>query len=300
LTESLIRSRLACSIIFWGLTLKDCRYNANYILYQNFIKNGMPVALFIFAHQDDESGCFYEIHRLVNRGDTVWVVYLTSGTFDGSLSSIRNAESIAVLGEIGVPEENIFFLGTRETIPDGRLCKNLEVALQSLINLTKEMGVPSKLYFHAWEGGHQDHDAVHLVGVALAENLGLLDQCYQFPFYTGVNLPAVFFRMFICLPENGEPVLARIPWKQRIKFITFCFSYRSQIKTWLGLFPYFLIHHMFNGTQALQRILADRIHRPPHAGVLLYERRGVYSYEEFAKDRGRFKVYLPEAIKARK
>ena len=257
------------------------------------------MTLFVFAHQDDESGCFHEIHRLVNRGDSVWVVYLTSGTFDGSLSRARNAESIVVLGKIGVPKENILFLGTRSAIPDGRLCKNLEVALQSLIDLTKEIGVPSNLYFHAWEGGHQDHDAVHLVGIALAKHLGILDQCYQFPFYTGVNLPAFFFRMFICLPENGEPVFARISWKQRIKFITFCFFYSSQIKTWLGLFPFFLIHYLFNGTQALQRTSADRIHLPPHAGVLLYERRGVYSYEEFTQDADRFAVHLPEVVKAK-
>jgi hypothetical protein len=259
----------------------------------------LPVTLFVFAHQDDESGCFHEIHRLVNRGDTVWVVYLTSGTFDGSLSRTRNAESIVVLGKIGVPEENILFLGTRTAIPDGRLSKNLELALQSLIDLIKEIGVPNNLYFHAWEGGHQDHDAVHLIGIALAKHLDLLDQCYQFPFYTGVNLPAVFFRMFICLPENGEPVFARISWKQRIKFITLCFFYSSQIKTWLGLFPFFLIHYLFNGTQAFQRISAERIRLPPHAGVLLYERRGMYSYEEFAQDADRFAVHLPEVVKAK-
>jgi hypothetical protein len=105
--------------------------------------------------------------------------------------------------------------------------------------------------------------------------------------------------MFICLPENGEPVFARISWKQRIKFITFCFFYSSQIKTWLGLFPFFLIHYLFNGTQALQRTSADRIHLPPHAGVLLYERRGVYSYEEFTQDADRFAVHLPEVVKAK-
>ena len=67
------------------------------------------MALFILAHQDDECWCFYEICRLVSRGDEVKIVYLTSGTFDGSLSPVRNAESLAVLGGIGVPKENIFF-----------------------------------------------------------------------------------------------------------------------------------------------------------------------------------------------
>ena len=101
------------------------------------------MALFIFAHQDDECWCFFEIRRLVSRGDEVQIVYLTSGTFDGSLSPVRNAESIVVLGEIGVPKENIFFLGTHEKIRDGRLCERLEVGFNSLITFTDEFGVPS-------------------------------------------------------------------------------------------------------------------------------------------------------------
>jgi hypothetical protein len=242
------------------------------------------VALFIFAHQDDECWCLYEIQRLVNRGDKVTIVYLTSGTLDGSPSYVRNAESVTVLGGIGVAKENIFFLGTREKIQDGRLCENLEVAFSSMVDLTGKVDTLASLYFPAWEGGHQDHDATHLVGIALAQHLDILDQSRQFPLYTGANLPGIFFKAFVYLPENGEPILSQIPWKDRIRFIKFCFLFRSQIKSWLGLFPFFLIHHIFYGTQSLQRVSIDRIFCAPHAGVLLYERRGVYSYKRFIQD----------------
>ena len=239
------------------------------------------MALFIFAHQDDECWCFHEILRLQNSGKKIEIVYLTSGTLDGSPSAVRNAESVAVLGEIGVPKENIFFLGTREKIRDSRLCERLEIAFRSLVNLTNEIGTPGNLYFPAWEGGHQDHDATHLVGVALAKHLRILDQCYQFPLYTGANLPSILFRMFACLPENGEPIVARIPWRNRIRFVRFCLFYRSQIKSWLGLFPFYLMHHIIRGTQSLQHVSVDRIFCPPHAGILLYERRGFYNFKTF-------------------
>jgi len=252
------------------------------------------LSLFLFAHQDDEFGVFYEIHRLVSRGDKVMIAYLTSGTSDGNPSRFRNAESISVLKRLGVNENNIIFLGTDAWIPDGHLCGHLEVAYRNLADLIAKVGVPEKLYFHAWEGGHQDHDAAHLIGVVLGEHLGILERCYQFPLYTGIGLPAIFFRMFFCLPENGTPNLTIIPWRQRIEFIKLSFQYPSQLKTWIGLFPFFLLHYLFFGTQILQGVSTKRIHRPPHFGKLLYERRGFYSYKKFTKDTRDFMSQLRE------
>ncbi|MDD2661179.1 MAG: PIG-L family deacetylase [Methylococcales bacterium] len=252
-------------------------------------------ALFLFAHQDDEFGVFYEIHRLVSRDDKVIVVYLTSGTSDGSPSFIRNAESTSVLKKLGVQENNIVFLGTNAGIPDGDLCSHLEVAYRGIAGLIAKDKIPEMLYFHAWEGGHQDHDAAHLIGVVLGEHLGILERCYQFPLYTGAGLPAAFFRLFFCLPENGMPNLTTIPWRQRIEFVKFCFHYPSQFKTWIGLFPFFLFHYLFLGTQVLQTVSVKRIQRPPHLGKLLYERRGFYSYKKFSEVTGNFISRLSEA-----
>lgn len=240
-------------------------------------------ALFLFAHQDDEFGVFYEIHRLVSRGNQVIVLYLTSGTSDGTPYPIRDMESISVLKKLGVPERNIVFLGMTTGIPDGNLCTHLDIAYRSITDLIAKRGAPVDLYFHAWEGGHQDHDAAHLIGIVLGDHLGILDRCYQFPLYTGAGLPAAFFRLFYCLPGNGPPILATIPWRQRIEFIKFCFHYPSQFKSWVGLFPFFLFHYLFFGTQILQAVSAKQIHQPPHLGKLLYERRGFYRYKKFTE-----------------
>jgi LmbE family N-acetylglucosaminyl deacetylase len=237
--------------------------------------------LFLFAHQDDEFGCFFEIHRLVNSGTEVIVAYLTSGSPDGNRSSVRNAESISVLEKIGVHEDNIYFLGTDVKIPDGLLCNHLEVAFKAVANLIGKIGVPKNMYLHAWEGGHQDHDAAHLVGIVLAEHLGITESCYQFPLYTGASLRSIFFKLFAYLPENGQPKLMRIPWRLRVRFLRLCFCYSSQKKTWAVLFPFLLTEYLFRGSQILQRVSVERILQAPHVGTLLYERRGFYNYQKF-------------------
>ena len=242
------------------------------------------MSLFIFAHQDDEIGVFSELHRLVSSGDTIIVVYLTSGTPSGEVSDIRNCESVSVLTKLGIPQENIYFLGSELGIPDGKLSNYIVLALQSIMKWLIKNKLPQRIYFPAWEGGHQDHDAVHLVGIALGKRLEILEQCFQFPLYTGYHLPSILFRLFLPIPENETVFLSKIPWNRRIKFITYCLSYPSQWKTWIGLFPFFLIHYIFKGTQVLQPVSLKRISQRPHSGMLLYERRGFYSYKKFSKD----------------
>ena len=244
--------------------------------------------IFLFAHQDDESGVFYEIHRLVNSGQNVIVIYLTSGSSTGRPAPSRDLESISVLEEIGVHKKNIYFLGREEGIPDGGLSKYLEIAFQSVLALFNKIDPPRCLYFLAWEGGHQDHDAVHLIGLALGSRLDMLNNCYQFPLYTGKSLPSIFFKLFFPFSENGQILLSRIPWRQRLKFTLYCLSYPSQKKTWIGLLPFFVFHYIFRGTQILQPVSAARAMQKPHSGVLLYERRGAYSQNAFIQDTNNF------------
>lgn len=240
--------------------------------------------IFIFAHQDDETGVFWELQRLVSCGENVIVVYLTSGDLSGKPSPIRDRESISVLEKIGIARDNIYFLGSEVGIPDGKLCNYLEIAFQSVLELLKRIGTPQRMYFLAWEGGHQDHDAVHLIGMALGKKFGILEHCFQFPLYMGHRLPSILFKLFSPLPENGIISLATIPWRDRFRFISYCLSYPSQKKTWIGLFPFFFLHYIFWGTQILQPVSLPRIRQQPHTGCLLYERRGFYSYKKFLRD----------------
>ena len=76
--------------------------------------------LFIFSQQDDEFGVFWEISKLTNNDQEVSVVYLTSGNRKGDENKIRNAESVKVLGTLGVSKSNICLLYTSPSPRDKR------------------------------------------------------------------------------------------------------------------------------------------------------------------------------------
>jgi len=237
--------------------------------------------LFIFSHQDDEFGVFWEICKLTNNNHEVSVVYLTSGNPKGDENKIRNAESLNVLGKLGVSESNVYFLGQELRIRDGGLPDFLDRAYVGVSQLINNIGVPAVLYVPAWEGGHQDHDAAHLVGVVIAERYRLVDKIYQFPMYRASEKRILFFKLFSPLAQNGNVFRDSYPWRYRFRFIIAFLSYKSQVRTIIGLFPFFIYYQLIIGDQMLQAASSDRVYEKPHLGMLLYEKRKAYCWSEF-------------------
>ncbi|MEN8134058.1 MAG: PIG-L family deacetylase [Thermodesulfobacteriota bacterium] len=239
------------------------------------------IAVFLFAHQDDEFGVYAEMDRLIATGVRIVAIYLTSGNLNGQPCQERDNESLAVLADMGVMRDDIYFLGKELHIPDGRLYEHLDRVYQATAHLLNSFTEPVILYFLAWEGGHQDHDAVHLIGLALGENFGVLNQSFQFPLYTGNKLPWIFFKLFSPISSNGAVISFKISWRSRLRFIKYILSYKSQVSTWIYLLPFVFLHYIFRGTQLFQSVDIHRVLRSPHSGKLLYERRGVASYHKF-------------------
>lgn len=236
--------------------------------------------VYLFAHPDDEFGVFFSIEQAVARGSDILCLYLTDGAFGGQARDRRQAESLSVLRRLGVDETCIHFIGAHEGFTDGALCARLEDAFRAVEKVLDPVARIDALHMHAWEGGHQDHDAVHLIGVAYAVKRGLLQACRQFPLYrVGPGL----LNISTCSPlkENGPVESRRIPLGRRLKYIFLCLTYKSQWKSFLFLLPTLALHYVFKGTQDLQQIQLSRIGGPPHEGPLLYERRGFYRYEKF-------------------
>ncbi|HEX6591322.1 MAG TPA: PIG-L family deacetylase [Moraxellaceae bacterium] len=236
--------------------------------------------VFLLAHQDDEYGVFHAIAQSAATGRRPLCLYLTSGDFGGQDVARRNRESRDVLAALGVAAADVHFIGQQAGISDGVLLDSLEPAYQAVLALLQSQGAVTALYVLAYEGGHQDHDAVYLIGCRLQKALGIAT-AWQFSLYQGKGLPSPLFRVLAPLPENGAVQAQAVPWTKRWWYLRLCLRYRSQLKTWVGLFPFVLLYYLRDGRQQLQPLVAGRCRERPHAGPLLYEKRGVLAREVF-------------------
>lgn len=236
------------------------------------------LAIFLFAHQDDETAVFQTILDELNMNRQVLCLFFTTGMKKESNASQRNNESISVLTKLGVEREDIYFIGDELCISDGDLINSMpQVANWFEHDLLKKDHVV-RMYVPAWEGGHPDHDALHAISVVIGQKFQRLSLMRQYSLYNGYRCSGPIFRTFMPLPENGPVEKTKVTWRNRFRFLRFCLQYPSQRMTWIGLFPMMLTHYMIWGTQNLQPVSRKRITAPPHQGALYYERRKFSTY----------------------
>ncbi len=232
-----------------------------------------PVSIFLFAHQDDEFGVYQQILTEQRLGRRIVCAYFTSGVPHGADPARRNQESLAVLSRLGVQPQDVVFAGAQLDIADGKLVDSLQPAFVWTKAWLSSFSSIGAVFVPAWEGGHPDHDGLHAFAVQLCTELGLAACVRQFPLYNALRCPRPLFRILNPLRENGPVSTTRIRWRQRIRFLGYALSYPSQRGSWIGLFPFLLLHYIFSGTQAVQAISRQRILERPHDGLLYYEQR---------------------------
>jgi len=238
-----------------------------------------PVALFLFAHQDDEFGVFERIATLRRQGVRVACAYLTDGQTASSSAQVRNAESLGVLAQLGVAPGDVFFAGAQLGIGDARLPLHLEAAGDWIGAWIDSFFPIEAIHVTAWEGGHHDHDALHALVVTLAGERGLLGRTWQFSLYQAEGLGGPLFRVLTPMAANGAVERTPISWAARRHYLRLCLSYPSQRNTWIGLFPFVLLHYLLRGEQALQKVDPARLDGRPHAGPLYYEKRRFFDWD---------------------
>lgn len=229
----------------------------------------------VFAHQDDEYGVATRIARERRAGRRVICAFLTDGAAKVP-SAVRDAESRGVLARVGVDERDILFLGSEHDIPDGSLVEHLEAAFHVLDLAMRERN-PGEVITLAWEGGHQDHDAAHLVAVAFAQKHGL--PCHEFPLYRG-NRYGNLFRVLSPIRDSGERT--KLGFSEAFRAAMLAWRYRSQRRTWIGLFGESFLKLVVLRREVLGEVDPRRLSEPPHARPLFYERRFHFPWERFA------------------
>jgi hypothetical protein len=139
-----------------------------------------------------------------------------------------------------------------------------------------------RFIMHAWEGGHHDHDAAHLLGLAVANTFGLIDSSRQFPLYRS---PSSRFLMTFAkpLPANGKAELTPIPIAKRLTYLRLLGNYRSQARVMFKLFPHIAYDYARYGVQRLQPVSLARASKEPNTAPMLYETWKLYSYAQFRR-----------------
>lgn len=231
-----------------------------------------PIALFLFAHQDDEFGVFAQLEWERLAGRRVCCVYATDGAATTDPDR-RDAESRAVLRQLGVAADDILFIGRQLGIGDGRLHLQVDVLASWLDAFLDAHAAIEAIFVPAWEGGHPDHDLLHAVAVKLLEARDRLQMVRQYPLYHGRGYPGPLFRVLSPLPENGPVERRTIGWRGRLRYLRLCLAYPSQWRTWVGIFPLVCLRYLCGGAQQLQRVDSARLAELPHPGRLYYERR---------------------------
>jgi len=238
-------------------------------------------SIFLLAHQDDEIGISKVLSNELESDNEVICIFITDG---GEKSDIRNQESLYVLGKIGVNLDNIIFLGKELNFKDGALSKSSRSLKDWLSRYIKKNSPVSSIYVPAYEGGHQDHDALHVAALNASHENGLVDNMFQFPLYNRYKCIGPFFCVMRPLPSNGKIIKINMTIRDRIKTLFYCLKYPSQLKTWIILFPFFIFYFLLNSYQVIQKVDRKRIFQKPHNGILLYEYRKFYDWDRFQKD----------------
>ena len=219
------------------------------------------------------------IWRRSREGRSVHCAFLTDGTGHGSDSAVRNAESRAVLTSLGVPKENILFLGTENHLADGALFRNVDRGYDVLEEATRSL-VLDEILCLAWEGGHPDHDASHLVALAVARRRGVLENTWQFSIYNGRKGRGRLFRVMSPI-EGGEIRTHTLSLAEGMRLGLLPFAYPSQRRTWLGLLPGAFLQLALLRRESSMRVTLEAARQRPHEGRLFYERRFGVTFSEF-------------------
>lgn len=166
--------------------------------------------LFCFTHPDDEISIVAWIKRLCDAGASVYCTWSVS-------NPVREAEARAMIGSLGVPQENMFFFDA----PDGDACDHIQ-RISAFISDVIDKTNPERIALGAFECGHIDHDSTNLA-VALA-NKGRLPM-FEIPFYHTYLTRIPIINRFAT--PDGQQIIDLTPVEQKLK-VRASRSYKSQ------------------------------------------------------------------------
>ena len=131
------------------------------------------------------------------------------------------------------------------------------------------------------EGGHEDHDTCNLIAKNIKKNYKIKN-FYQFLLYNSFDTSIIFFKVFNPInKKNVKKIYSSL--LDRLFLIKLLFNYTSQIKTWLGLYPFIIFHYLIKGYNSIEKLNSDKLIIKPHSGKLLYEKETCANFQYLKK-----------------
>lgn len=259
--------------------------------------------LFVFAHQDDETVLAGMIRRMVGQDERGAFVWWTNG--DGlapaanvvpeTYARLRIAEATEALRRLGASERRKIDLGTSE-IDNYRLLtwvaasgSRRQQALEHFeheaerIEAEVRAADPDRVFVLAWQGGHPEHDLVHVMTVRAVQRLrretGRPIPVVQCPAYEFVIACALRFKPWY-RGDRRQIELASAELEHKRAVFD---AYASQATLFAG-FRKVLALYALAGRIRGRQVAADELLRTEQLGVVepdLDYRRSTHRFERF-------------------
>lgn len=198
----------------------------------------MSVSVFILPHHDDEIFCIPKLLEVARSAGPVRIYFLTG-------NSIRKSESAKFLKELGFLQNQICSVYDHIQVNDGLVHLKLsEIEKFILEDLSGHQIV--EVISSSYEGGHQDHDACHVLAKSLSLQWGSGVHCFFL--YNGWGLPSKFYNV---AKAPGDLKAEKRSYRQtEITYILkSIFYFKSQSKAFLGLWPFLVFRSIFGKYQ---------------------------------------------------
>jgi hypothetical protein len=199
--------------------------------------------LVLLAHYDDEIFLLPFINLIKNANVHLDFYYLTdSRGRNGQFSSeIRKKESARYLSKCQMSSYSMQDFENQARIKDGHLHEFLEETFANVKSIINKYDI---LLTPIWENGHTDHDCIWLIGDLLRDEIEHL--C--FPIYSKSNTILPFQVQGINKKVIESKKIDLIKIKNNIyvmkKTIGIPWIFKSQIKSWIGLYPFLLMNSL--------------------------------------------------------
>lgn len=239
----------------------------------------------LLPHMDDEVFIIpYLVELEKTSANDIHILFLTKseGRLNKYKHGVREAESTKMLKKI-VPRCKIQFLGTLLQAEDLSLHTSLDQIFKFLLkNIDQDCNLVISPHY---EGGHIDHDSTSILAMKIAGEFKA--PLHTFNLYSGRKLNRVLFK--VAKPtELNEVIKIRVRRDSFKYIISIPFIYKSQIQTWIGIYPSLVWRLLVRGKCELN-IACNFDHLlKPNNGNIFYENRSDGTFQEWSSTVDKF------------